>query len=173
MAQQVNTLYGANVYLDGNNLAGRVAEMELPTLKSKTTDKNVLGMVGVMELFAGFEKLEGKIKFNSVYSDVLNKIANPIKATQLQLRGSLLSYGAQGATEEVPYVCIVTATFKNLPLGGFKQQEGIELDVDYSATYIKLTIDGVEHIEFDVMNNIYRIDGADILETYKANLGWS
>jgi hypothetical protein len=23
------------------------------------------------------------------------------------------------------------------------------------------------------MNNIYRIDGVDILETYKTNLGWS
>lgn len=173
MGQQVNTLYGANVYMDGNNLAGRVAELELPSLKSKTTDKNVLGMAGVMELFAGFEKLEGKVKFNSVYDDVLGKLANPIKATQLQLRGSILSYGAQGAQEEKPYVCIVTATFKNLPLGGFKQQEGIELDVDYSATYIKLSIDGVEHIEFDVMNNTYKIDGVDVLETYKANLGWS
>lgn len=173
MAQQINSLYGANVYLDGNNLAGRVAEMELPTLKSKTSDKNVLGMVGMMELFNGFEKLEGKIKFNSVIPDVIAKIANPIKATQLQLRGSLLSHGAQGVTQEVSYVCIVTATFKNMPLGGFKQQSDVEMEVDYSATYLKLTIDGTEHLEYDVMNNIYRIDGVDVLETYKANIGWS
>jgi hypothetical protein len=172
MAQQINSLYGANVYMDGNNLAGRISEMELPTLKSKTTDHNVLGMAGAMEVFSGFEKLEGKMTWNSIHPDVMSKLFNPLKTVQLQLRGSLLTHTAQGVSQEVPYVCVITANFKNVPLGGFKPQSGVELAVDYGATYIKLTIDGADHLEFDVMNNTYKVDGVDVLDTYKTNLGW-
>jgi len=34
-----------------------------------------------------------------------------------------------------------------------------------------MEIDGVEVFEVDVMNNIYKVDGVDIMQQYRANIG--
>ena len=58
----INRLTNANVYLDGGSMLGRAEEVNLPVLKAKMAEHKALGMVGTIEAFAGFEKLEGKIK---------------------------------------------------------------------------------------------------------------
>jgi phage tail tube protein FII len=40
-------------------------------------------MVGSAEFFAGIDKLECKIKWNSLYPEVLKKAANPFKHSRL------------------------------------------------------------------------------------------
>lgn len=40
-------------------------------------EHKALGMVGKIELPAGFDKLEGEIKWNSFYHEVMRKTANP------------------------------------------------------------------------------------------------
>ena len=40
-----------------------------------------------------------------------------------------------------------------------------------SVTYAKLVVDGVPLFEIDVLENIYKVGGIDMLTKYKKNIG--
>ncbi|MDF0606629.1 phage major tail tube protein [Neisseriaceae bacterium TC5R-5] len=168
---EVNRITNANVYLNGNSLLGRAEEIKLPDITAIMQEHKALGMVGKIELPAGFEKLEGEIKWNSFYKDVARLMANPFKSAQLQCRSNIETYGAQGRIQEVSLVTFLTVMFKKNPLGTFKPLDNAEFSASFSATYIKQVVDGEEVLELDYLANIFRVGGEDVLATYRSNIG--
>lgn len=168
---QVNRVTNANVYIDGNSLLGRAEEVKLPEVTAIMQSHKALGMVGQLELPAGFDKMEGEIKWNSFYPEVAAKTANPFKSVQLQVRSSIEVYGAQGRISEVSLVVFLTVQFKSNSMGSFKQHENAENTAKFTCTYIKQVIDGADVLELDVLANIYNVNGEDQLANYRSNLG--
>lgn len=168
---QINRIVNANVYVNGNSMLGKAEEIKLPDVQTIMQEHKALGMVGKIELPAGFDKLEGEIKWNSLYSDVALVMANPFKAVQLQCRSSIEQYTTQGRSREVALVTYLTVMFKKNPLGTFKQHENVDLSSSFGATYVKQVVDGDEVLEIDYMANIFRVGGKDVLATYRSNLG--
>jgi hypothetical protein len=105
------------------------------------------------------------------YPEVLKKAANPFKAVQVQARASLETYNSMGKLAEVPAVAYLIGTFKEFPLGNFKPQDNAEYETTMSVNYAKLIVGGEEIFEIDVLENIYKVEGVDILETYRNNIG--
>lgn len=172
MAQiEIKRLTNANVYVDGNSLLGKVDECKLPEVKIIMSEHKALGMQGKLEFPSGIDKLESTFKWNSFYSDILAKVANPYKACEIQLRGSLETYGNGGRTAEVPVVCYMTGLFSKFPMGGFKQHDNVEAETSMAVTYCKMEIDGQVVLEFDALANIYKVGDTDLLQTYKQNIG--
>jgi P2 family phage contractile tail tube protein len=171
MAISVNKLYNANVYVNGTSFLGRAEEVTLPKVQAKMVEHKALGMVGVVETPAGIEKMEAKIKWSSLYPEVLEYMANPHKALSIQVRASLETYDSTGRIAEVPVVAYMTVQFKNFPGIGFKHQDNAEVETDMAVSYYKLQIDGEDYIEVDAYANIWKVKGEDILEQYKANIG--
>lgn len=168
---EINRITNANIYLDGNSLLGKAEEIKLPDVSAIMQEHKALGMVGKIELPAGFDKLEGEIKWNSLYKDVAKAMANPFKAVQLQCRSNVETYGAQGRLQEVSLVTYLTVMFKKNPLGTYKQHDNAEFASMFSCTYIKQVMDGQEVLELDYLANIFRINGEDQLQTYRNNIG--
>lgn len=168
---EVNRLTNANVYVNGNSFLGKAEEVMAPTVKHKLSEHKALGLVGSFELWAGIDKMEMKIKWNSFYKDVWKVIADPTKAISIQIRGSLETYTSQGRTAEVPIVIYCTAFAKDLPFGNFKQHDNVELETNFTVTAVKQEIDGEVVSEIDVLANIYKVNGVDILQAYRANTG--
>lgn len=168
---QINRLTNANIYVDGNSLLGRAEEIELPDIKLKMVEHKALGMVASIETFAGIDKLEGKIKWAAFYPDVMKKFANPFTHLQLQVRGSLETYTTTGRTEQVPVKVALTVASKGLPGGKFKQHDNVEAESEFTAYYMKVTIDGQDIAEIDVLNNIWKANGEDLLAEYNTNIG--
>lgn len=167
----VNRLTNANIYMNGNSLLGRAEQIDLPEIKFKQSEHKALGMLGTVELFSGIEKLEGKVKWNSFYEDVYSTIANPFRRTDIQVRGSLEIYNSQGRIGQQPVVVFLTVQFKKVPTGNYRQHDNVEAESDFSATYIKMVINGQDKLEFDALSNIYKIDGVDVTSEYRANIG--
>lgn len=167
----INRITNLNIYLDGGSFLGKAEEVSLPSINFKMAEHKALGMVGTMEFFAGIDKMEGKIKWNSFYADALKKMANPFKTIQLQARGSLETYSNGGRVSEVPMVVFLTVASKGFPLGSFKQHDNAEIESNLSVYYCKQEIDGEQIMELDVMSNIFKVDGVDLLAKYKANTG--
>ncbi len=167
----INRVTNANIYLDGNSLLGRAEELELPQIKHKMAEHKALGMVGTAEFFSGIEKMEAKVKWASFYQEVMREAVNPFKTVRLQARASLETYTGQGRTAEVPVVMMLTAAFKEFPLGTFKQHEPAVVDTVLSVYYASMAIDGNEIFEIDVLENIYKVAGEDVLATYRLNIG--
>lgn len=171
MSIQVNRLTNANVYLNGNSLLGRAEEVNLPAIMHKMVEHKALGMVGTAEFFSGIDKMEATFKWNSFYADVMKATANPTKSVKLQVRSSLEVYTSEGRTEEQPVVCFFTAQFKSVPTGNFKQHDNVELQSTAAVYAMRLEINGEEIVEVDVLSNIFKVAGEDILATYRQNLG--
>ncbi len=168
---QINRLTNANIYINGTSLLGRAEEVNLPAIKHKMVEHKALGMVGSAEFFAGIEKMEAKVKWNSFYPEVMKGAANPFQAAKIQVRASLETYTSDGRTEEVPVVCHLTAAYKDFPMGNFKQHDNVEVESNLTVYYCKLEINGETIMEIDVLANIFKVDGDDMLANYRANLG--
>ena len=168
---QINSITNAGIYLEGASMLGRAEEIKLPDVSAMMQERKALGMIGKIELPVGFDKLEGEIKWNSLYEDVAAQMANPYKAKQLQCRSSIETYGSQGRMEEQPMVTYLTVMFKKNPMGTFKQHDPAEFASSFTATYIKQVINGREVLELDYMANIFRVNGEDVLATYRSNIG--
>jgi len=168
---KVNRVTNANMYLEGGSLLGQVKEMDVPEVKFMMSEHQAIGLIGKMEFFSGIDKLEGKIRWNSFYKDAMAKFANPFTPLQVQVRSSLEQYGAQGRASEKPVVIHMTIQSKNLSGANFKQHDNVELETTYGCTYYKLVVDGTEVAEIDVLANIYKVNGVDMLANYRSNIG--
>lgn len=166
-AQVVN----ANIYLNGKNLLGRAAEVKLPEVTAAMKEHSALGLVGKFDLPAGFEKMEGEIVWNSFYADALKLQGDIFSAHSLQCRSSWELWSSQGRTREAPLVTFLTVQFKAFPLGEFKQHEGVSLTTKFACTYVKQVLDGQDILELDVLANIYKAGGRDLLSNYRVNIG--
>lgn len=171
MAIETKQITNANVYIEGKSFLGKAEEIKLPDVVASMVEHKALGLAGKVELPSGFDKMEATIKWNSLYDDVLMKAANIYQAVQLQCRSSQETYVGGGRTKEVPVVIFMTGTFKKFPLGGFKQHDKVEAETAMSVTYIRLVVDGKDIVELDVLNNIYKVGGVDLLADYRANIG--
>ncbi len=167
----VNKVTNANVYANGATLIGKVAEFTVPDIMQKTADHMALGVVGTTEHFVGFEKLEGSLKWSSVYPEIYSLFGNPFTTHKLQLRANVDIYGAQGLQSQVAHVVYLNARFKKLPGGAFKAHENVDLESELAIDSVKIEFNGVTVLEYDAIANIYRVGGVDVLAQYNANLG--
>ena len=174
---ELNKLTNANVYISGNNFAtksflGKAEEFGLPMLKYIFADHKGLGLAGIMELWTGgIDKMDGKVKWGSWYKDAFDRCSNPGKPAKIMVRGALMTHDSTGLKSTVPYVCYVTAAFKDVPMGNFKHNDNAEFEQNYNAYYIKLEVDGVEKLQVDVAANILKINGVDLLADFKLAIG--
>lgn len=171
MGITVNKLTNANVHFNGVGHAGKAEEVTLPVVNAKMVEHKGLGMIGALEVPAGLEKLTAKFKWSSLYPDVCKQIGNPYKAWPIQVRANLETYGAGGREKQVPVVAHLTGTFKNFPFGQFKHLDPAEFETEMAVTSAKLVVDGKTIYELDVLNNVWKVDGEDLLAAFNKNLG--
>lgn len=172
MANTVKKISNANVYVNGSNLLGKVSEATLPDISIKQIDHAPLGMHGTMSLPVGFDKMEMTLKWTSFFDDVMRTVANGYSSFSGQLRASQETYdsgGGRSAEEAVVYQFRGRPT--NIPTGSFKGHENAEGETKVALDYLKLEIAGSTIYEIDVPNNVYKVNGVDLLATYRANLG--
>lgn len=168
---QINAIYNANVYIDGNSLLGRASEFKLPEFEIGQDEYKGLGLAGTIKLPNGVEALEGEITWNSIYPDAAVKTGNPFKSVQLMVRGNLQTFDARGVAKEVPAVTMVSCTFSKNALGTFKPKEKSEHSSTYQATEIRQMVDGKETLYFNAFTNQYRVGGEDVLAAMRRNIG--
>ncbi len=170
MAVRINRITNANVYVDGASFLGKTEEIKLPDITTIMSEHKALGLVGKLELPSGLDKMDGEIKWSSFYKDAMAKMANPFQFVSLQVRASVETYGSQGRVEQKPLVVFMTVSFKKNPGGTIKQHDNAEFPSSFSCYYLKQVLDGQDILEFDVMANIYKVEGVDLLVDYRANV---
>jgi P2 family phage contractile tail tube protein len=169
---QINNLYNANVYAAGNSFMGKAEEVTLPAVKVKTRDVKALGLISDVELPAGIEKMTGKIKWNSIYTEVIQQFADPFTPVDIQIRSSLENWIAGGRQAQLPVVVFLRVLNKDLVSGlNIKQNDNPDQESEFSCQYFRLEVDGVPVIEFDPFNNILFNSDTDLLAKWRANLG--
>ena len=167
----INSLTNCSVYLDGVGYLGRAAEVDVAHLKHKMIDYKGLGMAGAVELWAGIDKLESRIKWSSFDAQALAAANDGISTHTLQIRGSVRVMTAQGVAAELPAVYILTGIFKDGGKSQFKHQEMVEVESTVTVYHAELSYGGAQVFLYDAFANIYEIKGVDQLAQFRANLG--
>lgn len=166
----VNRITNGNVYLGQNNLLGKVEDINLDAVKAKMEEVKSLGLVGTYELFSGFDKFGGKIKWNSFYPQYAKQTANPYVPVTLQVRSSIETHSSLGMTR-TPMVTILTVRFNDNPLGQWQQHQNVPFESGFTTLAVKQMVAGETIFEIDVLNNIFIVDGEDLLAQYRAHIG--
>ena len=164
-------LRDANVYIDGTSTHGQSTEITLPNIQASKSEYKALGMVGTLKLFNGFESLEATIKWSSPNNQVKIAMADPRTAVSLMVRSTRDVYLDGSLDSEQPVVVYLKGTCNNYGLGSLKAKEDTETETKIDLTYIKEVVNGQELVELDIANNIFCIDGEDMLAQYRSNLG--
>lgn len=168
---KIHSVSNANVYADGASWLGKAKEVQVPEVVYKMVDHEALGMVGSTEFFAGIDKMETTIQWNAFYADVLKKMGNPNQSVKLQIRANLRVETSTGLVDEQPVVIFLTTTAKNFPGSNFKQHENVEMETKLVTTYFRMEINNEVITEIDVLANIFKVGGIDILAKYRRNIG--
>ncbi len=166
----VNRITNANVYLGRASQLGKAGEIKLDDLQAKMEEVAALGLVGTLELISGLDKINGTIKWNSFYPENASQLSNPFTPVTMQVRSSLETHSSLGVKRK-PMVTLLTVRFTKSPLGQWQQHKNSDFDSAFSVLSVKQMVDGNVLLEFDVLNNIFIVDGVDLLAEYRSNIG--
>lgn len=172
MANQISKVYNANVYWDGDSYAGLAEEVTAPEVKAKNSEHKAVSSFMAFDLSTGIEKLEGlKIKWNTVSPDIMKNSADFFNSKDIMVRSNrdIWENGTKVGSE--PVVMMFRGLSRKIPGLGFKQQDNVETESEFSCTAYKLEINGAVIFDIDAFAQVYIVDGVDLLADYRANLG--
>lgn len=153
-----------NVYQDGNKMIGLAAEVELPSIKMKTSTIEGVGVGGEIDspTIGQFESLEAKLKFNTLYSSATD-LMNPLNTVNLTLRAAQQVYDKTGGYAFKGLRIVMGGRVKEFNPGTAKKGDAMDAETTLELTYYMIEVDGEQVVEVDKLNGVYKVNGSDML----------
>ena len=155
-----------NAYLDGEKMIGVVPDIDLAEIGMKASEVEGAGMLGVLDspTIGQFESMEQEIQFNTLYSSAVDML-NPLNAVNLTFRAAQQVYDkATGGGYAFKSLRIVEmGRVKKFKPGKIEKNNSMEATITLELTYILVEVDGVEILAIDKLNQVYRVNGVDML----------
>ncbi|CAI1147312.1 phage major tail tube protein [Serratia ficaria] len=161
-----------NLFNDGLSYMGVVSSVTLPKLTRKLENYRGGGMNGVAPVDMGLDDdaLSVEWSMGGLPDDKLWSQYAAASAASVPLR-FCGSYQRDDTGEVVAVEVVMRGRHKEMDFGDQKQGEDTETKISTQCTYYKLTIDGKELIEIDTVNMVERVNGVDMLEKHRRNIG--
>ncbi len=164
-------LKNMNLFNDGTNYMGVCKSVTLPALGRKMESYRGGGMNGSVKADLGFgdDGLQLEWTLGGMDLTVLKQFG-AVKADGVMLRFA----GAyqQDDTGEVSAVeIVVRGRHETIEMGDAAPGEDTEHSITTTCSYYKLTVDGEEVIEIDLINFIEKVGGVDLLEAQRQAIG--
>ncbi len=166
-------LVNFRVYNNSNDLLG-VATVDLPELSAMPDTVSGAGIAGEVDspVLGHFQSMSVTLHWRTIEAAAMSLAAQ--KAHHLEIRGSQQRYDAgSGLYSTVPVRLVVKGTPKTTSLGSFEPGSGTDTTSEFEVVYIKIVVSGKELVEIDKYNYIARFNGADALQSVRADLGLS
>ncbi|MCF7694663.1 phage major tail tube protein [Mycetohabitans sp. B2] len=162
-------LKGFNLFHNGTNFAGQVAEVTLPKLTRKMEDYQGGGMSGPIKIDFGQEPIQIEWTCGGLMRDVLAQYGI------MQHDGVLLRFAGGYQAEDTPSVdaieIVIRGRHSEIDPGTAKAKEDTAFKVTTVASYYKLSINGEDIIEIDLINMMENINGNNLLAPLRMAVG--
>ncbi|MGG4034205.1 phage major tail tube protein [Paenibacillus cisolokensis] len=171
MYQIPEKLINFSVYKDGNTWLG-VSDIVLPNIESMTETVSGAGIAGEVDspTIGHFGSMTATLNWRTVDRKAI-ELLRPVSHA-LDFRGSQQVYNpATGEYRSVGIRVSVKAIAKNVTSGNFAPATTTGTSTELEVTYIKIWEDGKVVIEIDKYNFVFRVDGKDMLEQVRRQLG--
>ncbi|XOQ09864.1 MAG: phage major tail tube protein [Serratia liquefaciens] len=158
-----------NLFNDGFNYMGIVSSLTLPKLTRKLEKYRGGGMNGAASIDMGLDDDALALEWSmGGIDELVLKQWGAVDAVPLRFAGSF----QRDDTGEVSAVEVVLrGRHKEIDFGEYKQGEDTETKVATECTYFKLTVDGKELIEVDIVNMVEKVNGVDRLAEHRKAIG--
>ncbi|WP_421865155.1 phage major tail tube protein [Motiliproteus sp.] len=162
-------LKNINLFNDGNSYVGQIDEVVLPVLTRMMEEYRAGGMNAPIDIDQGMEKLTMEWTAGGLMDDVLKQFGiTAHDGVMLRFAGS---YQREDSSQVDAVEIVTRGRHTGIDMGTAKTGEGSPMKVTSSLSYYKLTINGEEVIEIDVVNMIEKIDGVDRLADHRKAIG--
>lgn len=157
-----------NVYNAGNRLLGMGDELTLPDFEASSETITGAGILGEIDdpTVGYFGNQEMEIPFRILDNEAMDMM-DMAKATQLEVRGACQSTDAEGNIAFKPIRCVVRGRSKKLAGGKLKNGNPMDTSVTLTVLYILIEVDGATVIELDKLNEVFKVNGTDMLAEIK------
>lgn len=167
MTRKIGQITQADCYINGTDVCGRVAELDMGELAHQEVEHQTLGMIGVLTLPGRpVQSITGKISFEWLDEGVSRDIMLPTRVHRLQLHSYVDIFDGEGLSAEQSHTLVTHIGFMMMKTGGrtAKLGENLAQEHDISIVTLKQSVYGGDTpiIEYDGWNNIYRINGQDV-----------
>lgn len=160
---QIKKIANANVYKRGVSFAGKAKEITLPDVSFIANEYKSLGLFGTPKLPDGMEAMEATFIWGALYPEVLSEAANPFSAVPLQIRAAQETFNSFGRVGTEKVLIDLSGTFSKFPLGAYRPGEALRCETTMQVSYFRMQIGKQIVAECDVMANIYRVNGINLL----------
>lgn len=157
----------ADIYLEGNKLVGRLKNFDIPEHGYKMVEHESLGSIGVLALPSrAMEALTANVTFEYLDHTVERQVLNPTRVVRWQLHSHVDVFGPEGLDRSLSHKLITSVSVmlsKSNALGhALGEAVNRELEVSVTAMVQKVTSSDVPVFEYDIFNNIHRVNGEDV-----------
>ena len=158
-----------NLFGDGENWQGQIAELNIPKLARKMEEYSGGGMDGTLDIDVGGEKIEFEWTPAGLIEEIFDGFGTSrLDQNQLRFAGA---YIRDDTEETVSVEVIVRGRHKEIDMGTAKPATDNTIKVITSCAYYKLIINGVEIIEIDVPGYVFKVRGVDRLTQKRKAIG--
>ena len=160
-----------NLFNEGESYMGVASSVTLPKLTRKFEAWRGAGMDGIakVDMGMGDDGLPLDWALGGIDLTVLKQYG-AVSANSIGLRFAG-SYQQDDTGDTIAVEVVVRGRHEEIDMGEAKPGEDTEHKIITACTYYKLTIDGQEIIEIDTMGMISKVDGKDMLEEHRKNIG--
>lgn len=162
-------LKNLNFYIDGVGYLGETEEVELPKVTLKTDDYRGGGMIGTVEIDMGVDKLELGVTMAGLIAGALKGFGLPAVDGVLTRFAGAFQNDQTGAVQTVEIACL--GRWKEVDWGNAKAGDNTQHKYKLAVSYYRLTVDGVDWLEIDLVNAVFNVFGTDRYAQIRAALG--
>jgi P2 family phage contractile tail tube protein len=162
-------LINFNVFNDGNSYQGVADAITLPKLTRKMEEWRGAGMGGPLKWSQGMEALTLEWTVGGLMRQVLEQWGvTKHDGVMVRFAGA---YKAADSDTVTAVEVIVRGTHSEIDMGEAKAGEDTSMKIITEVSYYKLTIDGQDVIEIDVLGMIEKVSGKDALADIRRAIG--
>jgi P2 family phage contractile tail tube protein len=161
----------ADLFNEGNSYLGQTGEITIPKLVRKFEDWRGGGMNGnvKIDLGLGDDITEFNWKLGGIDELIIEQWgAQTVSANMLRFAGS---YQRDDTGETTAVEIVVRGRHEEIDFGNQKAGDDTETSVKTIWSYYKLSINNVVKVEIDIPNMIEMVNGVDLNEKHRANIG--
>jgi uncharacterized protein len=156
------------VFADGTNYIGQIPEFTLPKIAAKMEAYRAGGMLGEVDIDLGVEKLEAELTAGGVIGPLIAQFgATRHDAALLRFAGAYSNESGQAQALEA----VMRGRINEIDFGGAKVGSDTEHKYKYSLTYFRLSLDGVDLVEIDMIAPTFIVSGQDRYAAIRSILG--
>ena len=167
---QISKLSHCNVYFQDGPFVGQFSEVAVPEIKHKAQEHKTGDMIGTRRVPGPLEAMETTLKPDGFYPLFHAAMSDPDREIRLQVRCNL-KVAEGGNTRDVAVRMDMAGWCSNNKVGTLQAQDNAKPEYKLEVHYFSLLVAGVEIQTIDIDNHIHRVNGRDLLEAFRTNLG--